>query len=142
MEIFYILLFLIGAIVYTMYKGVNIVPQGEEWVIERLGKFNRTITPGLNIITPFLDTIKVRIDTRDIILDVEKQEVITLDNVVIITNAVAFIRVTNPRDAIYGVEDYRLAIAQLVKTTLRSIIGEMSLDDALSSREQTQKSNP
>jgi len=136
MEIFYILLFLIGAIVYTMYKGVNIVPQGEEWVIERLGKFNRTITPGLNIITPFLDTIKVRIDTRDIILDVEKQEVITLDNVVIITNAVAFIRVTNPRDAIYGVEDYKLAISQLVKTTLRSIIGEMSLDDALSSREQ------
>ncbi|KIM08146.1 MAG: membrane protein [Sulfurovum sp. FS08-3] len=136
MEIFYILLFLIGAIVYTMYKGVNIVPQGEEWVIERLGKFNRTITPGLNIITPFLDTIKVKIDTRDIILDVEKQEVITLDNVVIITNAVAFIRVTNPRDAIYGVEDYKQAISQLVKTTLRSIIGEMNLDDALSSREQ------
>jgi len=135
-EIFYILLFLIGAVVYAIYAGVNIVPQGEEWVVERLGKFNRTLNPGLNIITPFLDKIKVKIDTRDIILDVDKQEVITYDNAVIIANAVAFVRVTNPRDAIYGVEDYKKAIRELVKTTLRSIIGEMPLDSALSSRDE------
>jgi regulator of protease activity HflC (stomatin/prohibitin superfamily) len=140
MEIFYILLFLIGGIVYTIYRGVNIVPQGEEWVVERLGKFNRTLKPGMNIITPFLDTIKDKIDTRDIILDVDEQEVITRDNAVIIANAVAFVRVTNPKDAIYGIEDYKEAIRQLVKTTLRSIIGEMPLDDALSSREEI-KSN-
>jgi len=136
MEVFYILLFLIGAIVYTIYSGVKIVPQGQEWVIERLGKFSRTLKPGMNIITPFLDTVKHYVDTRDLILDVDQQEVITADNAVIIANAVAFIRITNPRDAMYGIEDYEEAIKQLVKTTLRSIIGEMALDDALSSREE------
>jgi regulator of protease activity HflC (stomatin/prohibitin superfamily) len=69
-------------------------------------------------------------------LDIPQQEVITRDNAVILTNAVTFIRVTNPRDALYGIEDFRLAIQQLVMTTLRSILGEMSLDEALSNREQ------
>lgn len=138
MEIFYILLFLIGAIVYTMYRGVNIVPQGQEWVVERLGKYNRTLGPGMNIITPFLDTIRDnhRLDTRDQTLDVDKQEVITSDNAVIEANAIAFVRVTNPRDAVYGIDDYEEAIKQLVKTSLRSIIGEMTLDEALSNRDE------
>ena len=122
-------------IVITLYKGINIVPQGEEWVIERLGKFSRTLKPGLNIILPYIERVRTRITTRDIILDIPQQEVITKDNAVILTNAVTFIRVTKPQDAIYGVEDFRLAIQQLVMTTLRSILGEMKLDEALSNRE-------
>jgi regulator of protease activity HflC (stomatin/prohibitin superfamily) len=119
----------------TLYKGVNIVPQGEEWVVERLGKFSRTLNPGLNIIIPYIEDVRQKVSTRDIILDIPGQEVITKDNAVIHTNAITFIRVTNPADAIYGVENFKLAIQQLVMTTLRSILGEMNLDEALSSRE-------
>jgi len=131
-----ILLIIAIGVVTTLYKGVNIVPQGEEWIVERLGKFDRTLTPGLNIILPYIDRIRTKITTRDIILDIPQQEVITKDNAVILTNAVTFIRVTKPQDAIYGVENFKLAIQQLVMTTLRSILGEMKLDEALSNREQ------
>jgi len=130
-----ILLILAAGVIITLYKGINIVPQGEEWVIERLGKFSRTIKPGLNIILPYIEKVRTRITTRDIILDIPQQEVITKDNAVILTNAVTFIRVTKPQDAIYGVEDFRMAIQQLVMTTLRSILGEMKLDEALSNRD-------
>ncbi|UFS61948.1 SPFH/Band 7/PHB domain protein [Sulfurimonas sp. HSL-3221] len=132
-------LYLIGVfalvIIVTLYKGIKVVPQGEEWVIERLGKFYRTLTPGLNLIIPYIDGVRERMTTRDIILDVPQQEVITMDNAVILTNAIAFIRVTRPSDAVYGVEDFRMAIVNLVMTTLRSIIGEMKLDEALSNRD-------
>lgn len=136
MEALNIVVILVIGVIITLYKGINIVPQGEEWVVERLGKFSRTLNPGLNIIVPYIEAIRQKITTRDIILDIPQQEVITRDNAVILTNAVAFIRVTNPRDALYGIEDFRLAIQQLVMTTLRSILGEMTLDEALSNREQ------
>ncbi|NOZ90176.1 MAG: SPFH/Band 7/PHB domain protein [Epsilonproteobacteria bacterium] len=130
-----VLVFFIIATVITLYKGIKIVPQGEEWVIERLGKFRTTLEPGLNIIVPFIDSVRAKISTRDIIMDIPQQEVITKDNAVIRTNAIAFVRVTNPKDALYGVENFKLAISNLVMTTLRSIIGEMKLDEALSNRE-------
>ncbi len=130
-----LLLVLLFVVLVTLFSGIKIVPQGEEWVVERLGKYNSTLRPGLNIIIPFIDKIREKISTRDIILDIEQQEVITKDNAVILTNAVAFIRVTDPKNAIYGVEDFRLAIQNLITTTLRSIIGEMKLDEALSNRE-------
>ena len=135
MEALNIVVILVIGLIVTLYKGINIVPQGEEWVVERLGKFSRTLNPGLNIIIPYIEAIRQKITTRDIILDIPQQEVITRDNAVILTNAVTFIRVTNPRDALYGIEDFRLAIQQLVMTTLRSILGEMTLDEALSNRE-------
>ncbi len=135
MEALNIVIILAIALIVTLYKGINIVPQGEEWIVERLGKFSRTLSPGLNIIVPYIEAVRQRITTRDIILDIPQQEVITRDNAVILTNAVTFIRVTNPRDALYGIEDFRLAIQQLVMTTLRSILGEMTLDEALSNRE-------
>ena len=122
-------------VIVTLYKGIKIVPQGEEWIVERLGRFKRTLRPGLNLIVPYIDSIREKISTRDIILDIPQQEVITKDNAVILTNAVTFLRVTKPENALYGVENFRLAIQQLVMTTLRSILGEMSLDEALSNRE-------
>jgi regulator of protease activity HflC (stomatin/prohibitin superfamily) len=123
-------------IVVTVWKGVRIVAQGEEWIVERLGKYHKTLHPGLSIIVPYLDKVAYKVVTKDIILDVPEQEVITKDNVVIITNAIAFIKVTDPIKAVYGIVDFAEAIRQLVQTTLRSITGEMELDQALSSREK------
>jgi regulator of protease activity HflC (stomatin/prohibitin superfamily) len=120
----------------TVAKGVRAVPQGEEWIIERLGKYQKTLPPGLRFIIPYIDNVAYKVVTKDLILDVEQQEVITRDNAVILTNAVAFVKVTDPTRAVYGVTIYELAIKNLVKTTLRSIIGNMDLDESLSSREQ------
>src|SRR5690606_11222921 len=90
-----VLALLIFAVV-TVWKGVRIIPQGEEWIVERLGKYNGTLHPGLNIIIPYLDRIGYKVITKDIILDVQEQEVITRDNAVILTNAIAFVKVTDP----------------------------------------------
>jgi len=120
----------------TLAKGIRIVPQGEEWIVERLGKYNGTLHPGLNIIIPYLDRIAYKLVTKDIILDVQEQEVITKDNAVIVTNAIAFIKVTDPIKAVYGVTDFAEAIRNMIMTTLRSIIGEMNLDEALSNRDK------
>ena len=120
----------------TVAKGVRTVPQGEEWVVERFGRYHRTLPPGLSVIIPFFDRVAYRVVTKDIVLDVERQEVITSDNAVITTNAVAFIKISDPLACVYGVVDFRLAVRNLVQTALRSIVGEMTLDDALSSREK------
>lgn len=120
----------------TVANGVRTVPQGSEWIIERFGKYHRTLKPGLSVVIPFFDRTAYKVVTKDIVLDIEQQEVITRDNAVIHTNAVAFIKITDPVTASYGVEDLFLAVRNLVQTSLRSIIGEMDLDSALSSREQ------
>ena len=131
----YLALALAGFIVLTIFMGVRQVPQGSKWVVQRLGKYLRTLTPGLNLIIPYIDTVAYRVTTKDIVLDVPSQEVITQDNAVIVTNAIAFINIVSPEKAVYGVEDYRIAIQNLVQTSLRSIVGEMALDAALSSRD-------
>jgi len=123
-------------ILITIFKAVRLVPQGSKWVVQRLGKFQTSLSPGLNFLIPFVDVVAFKATTKDIVLEIPSQEVITRDNVVIIANAVAYINIISPEKAVYGVEDYELAIRTLVQTSLRSIVGEMSLDDALSSREQ------
>ncbi|HUW38633.1 MAG TPA: SPFH domain-containing protein [Rhodocyclaceae bacterium] len=120
----------------TLAKGVRIVPQGEEWIVERLGKYSSTLAPGLNILVPYLDRVAYKLVTKDIILDVQEQEVITRDNAVILINAIAFIKVTDPIKAVYGVTDFSEAIRNMIMTTLRSITGDMDLDQALSSRDK------
>jgi len=123
-------------VVVTISMGVRIVPQGSKHVVQRLGKYHRTLPPGLNIIIPYIDIVAYKVTTKDIVLDIPSQEVITRDNAVIIANAVAYINIISPEKSVYGVEDYRFAIQNLVQTSLRSIVGEMDLDDALSSRDQ------
>lgn len=127
---------LLAFAVVTLLKGVRIVPQGEEWIVERLGKYHGTLHPGLNIIIPYLDRTAYKLVTKDIILDVQEQEVITKDNAVILTNAIAFIKVTDPIKAVYGVTDFAEAIRNMIMTTLRSIVGDMNLDEALSNRDK------
>ncbi len=123
-------------VIVTVAKGVRIVPQGMEWIVERLGKYHGTLKPGLNIVIPYLDRVAYQLVTKDLILDVQEQEVITRDNAVILTNAIAFIKITDPVKAVYGVTDFSEAIRNLIMTTLRSIVGEMELDEALSSRDK------
>jgi regulator of protease activity HflC (stomatin/prohibitin superfamily) len=135
-EGFIVVVALLVFAVITLLKGVRIVPQGEEWIVERLGKYHATLHPGLNIIIPYLDQVAYKLVTKDIILDVQEQEVITKDNAVILTNAIAFIKVTDPIKAVYGVVDFAEAIRNLIMTTLRSIVGEMQLDEALSNRDR------
>ncbi|MFH0785016.1 MAG: SPFH domain-containing protein [Pseudomonadota bacterium] len=121
-------------VAFTISLGVRIVPQGYKFVVQRLGKYHATLGPGLNLIIPYMDTVAHKVTTKDIVLDIPSQEVITKDNAVIITNAVAYINILFPDKAVYGVDNYEVAIKTLVQTSLRSIVGEMDLDEALSNR--------
>lgn len=129
-------LVLVFLVIIAIIKGVRIVPQGEEWVVERLGKFAGILVPGLRLINPLLSKVSYKVTTKDIILDIPQQEVITRDNAVILANAVAFIKVSNIERAVYGIEDFREAIRNMVQTNLRSIIGGMDLNQALTSRDR------
>jgi regulator of protease activity HflC (stomatin/prohibitin superfamily) len=133
MESLFPVLVFFALVFVTIAKLACIVPQGSKWVVQRLGKYHKTLNPGLSFI---FDVVAYRVTTKDIVLDIPSQEVITRDNVVIIVNAVAYINILQPEKSVYGVEDFRIAIQNLVQTSLRSIIGEMDLDDALSSRDQ------
>jgi regulator of protease activity HflC (stomatin/prohibitin superfamily) len=123
-------------VVILIWKGIRIVPQGEEWVVERLGKFSAVLGPGLHVINPIFSKVSYKVTTKDIILDIPEQEVITKDNAVILANAVAFIKVSNIERAVYGIENFHEAMRNMVQTNLRSIIGGMDLNHALTSRDR------
>lgn len=127
---------LIIAVIILLIKGIRIVPQGQEWVVERLGKFNTVLSPGLRLINPVLSKVSYKVTTKDIILDIPEQEVITRDNAVILANAVAFIKVSNIERAVYGIDNFSEAIRNMIQTSLRSIIGGMDLNHALTSRDR------
>lgn len=129
----YVLVILVAI---AIWKGIRIVPQGEEWVVERLGKFNAVLSPGLHVINPVFSRISYKVTTKDIILDVPQQEVITRDNAVILANAIAFIKVSNIERAVYGIDNFHEAMRNMVQTSLRSIIGGMDLNEALTSRDR------
>jgi len=120
-------------IIYLML-AVKIVPQAEKWVIERLGKYHRTLDAGVNFIIPFIDQRRSHYSTQEQIIDVPRQAVITKDNVSIQIDAVVFIRINDAKQATYEIQDLKSAIAQLAQTTLRAAIGRMELDETLSSR--------
>ena len=129
-------IFLVIAAIIAIVKGVRIVPQGEEWVVQRFGKFHRVLAPGLRVIIPIFDAVSYKVTTKDIILDIPEQEVITRDNAVILANAIAFIKVSNIERAVYSIENFREAMRNMVQTSLRSIIGGMDLNQALTSRDR------
>lgn len=121
-------------IVMYLVLAVKIVPQAEKWVIERLGKYHRTLDAGVNFIIPFIDQRRSHYTTQEQIIDVPRQAVITKDNVSIQIDGVVFIRINDARQATYEILDLKGAIAQLAQTTLRAEIGRMELDETLSSR--------
>jgi regulator of protease activity HflC (stomatin/prohibitin superfamily) len=115
--------------------SIKIVQQGYAGVITRFGRFRRETTPGLTIITPFLDRL-IRVDMRETPRTGDRQDVITRDNVAVAVNATIFSQVIEPRAALFNVSDYYVAIDQQARTTLRNAFGNVTLDEALSSREQ------
>ncbi|MBV8085954.1 MAG: SPFH/Band 7/PHB domain protein [Chloroflexi bacterium] len=116
-------------------SAVRVVPQGYSGVITRFGRFRREAQPGLAVITPFLDRL-LRVDMRETPRTGDRQDVITRDNVAVAVNATIFSQVIEPRAALFNVSDYYVAIDQQARTTLRNAFGNVSLDEALSSREQ------
>jgi regulator of protease activity HflC (stomatin/prohibitin superfamily) len=116
-------------------KMVNIVQQGEVGVVKRLGEYRRTHEPGLVIIGPFIDSLQ-RVDMREIPVPGDRQEVITKDNVVVTVNATIFTQIVDAKQALFSVANFDVAIDALARTALRSVIGTLSLDEALSERER------
>lgn len=125
----------IAAVIVVITSGVKIVQPYEQAIYMRLGRYVRVLNQGLNIVCPLVNQV-VKMDLRTEVLDVPKQEVITKDNSPVEVDAVIYIKVTDPKNAFFEVTDYRLATVNLAQTTLRSIIGEMELDEILSSREK------
>ena len=125
---------LVLAVVFAI-KTLKIVPQQHAWVIERLGKFDRTLTPGLNVIIPFIDRVAYRHILKEIPLDVTSQVCITRDNTQLTVDGVLYFQVTDPMRASYGSSNYVAAITQLAQTTLRSVIGRMELDKTFEERD-------
>lgn len=136
MESFVLVLTILIVIVIVVLatSGIKIVQPYEQAVYMRLGKFVRVLDQGLNIVTPLINQV-VKIDLRTEVMDVPKQEVITKDNSPVFVDAIIYIKVTDPKNAFFEVTNYRLATVNLAQTTLRSVIGQMELDEILSSRE-------
>ena len=119
----------------ALRQMVNIVQQGQVGVVKRLGEYRFTHEPGLVIISPFIDSLQ-RVDMREIPVPGDRQDVITRDNVVVTVNATIFTQVVDARQALFSVKNFDVAIDALARTALRSVIGTMTLDDALSERER------
>src|SRR6201997_4718858 len=117
-------------------RSVRIVPQARARNVERLGRYTKTLQPGMNLIVPFIDRVKPLIDLREQVVSFEGQRVITEDNLVVGINTVLFFQVTDPRAADYEIVDYIQAVEQLTATMLRSVIGSMDLEETLTSRDK------
>lgn len=139
MEINYELIaivFIALVVLITMYRCVRIVPQGDQWLVERLGRYHSQLEPGLNIVIPFVDNVAYRLTTKDQIMKIPSQEVISKDNAVLTVNAICYVKVIDPQKAAYGVENYANATINLAMTSLRAAIGKLDLDESLSSRDE------
>ncbi len=122
--------------VITVMRSVRIVPQARARNVERLGRYRKTLEPGMNFIIPFVDRVKPLIDLREQVVSFTGQPVITEDNLVVLIDTVLFFQVTDPRAADYEIVDYIQAIEQLTATMLRSVIGSMDLEQTLTSRDK------
>jgi regulator of protease activity HflC (stomatin/prohibitin superfamily) len=132
-----IVLIVVAAVVLiTLSRGIRIVPQARAGIVERLGRYQRTLDPGLALIVPYVDRVKPLIDLREQVVSFPPQPVITEDNLVINIDTVIYFQVTDPKAASYEIADYIAAIEQLTVTTLRNVIGGMTLEDTLTSRDQ------
>lgn len=120
---------------FALYRAVNIVPQGEQWTVERFGKYTGTLPSGLHFLIPFVDRIGQRVNMMERLLEIDKMDVITKDNAIVRADAVTFYQVTNAARAAYEVLELERAIINLTITNIRSMIGAMALDEVLSDRE-------
>ena len=122
--------------VLFLKSGIKIISQSDIYIVERLGKFHKVLDGGFHIIIPLVDQIRAQITVREQLVDISKQQVITKDNVNISVDGIVFLKVVDGKMALYNVDSYKRAIANLAMTTLRGEIGAMNLDDTLSSRDR------
>src|ERR671928_357163 len=131
-----VLLIVALLVLFTLARTIRIIPQARAGVVERLGRYSRTLTPGLTIVVPFIDRIRDMIDLREQVVSFAPQPVITEDNLVVNIDTVIYFQVTDPKAATYEIANFIAGIEQLTVTTLRNVIGGMTLEDTLTSRDQ------
>lgn len=131
-----VLLVLAAVVILTLSLGVRTVPQGQVWTVERFGKFTRLLDPGLNIITPFAERIGHKMNVQEIVIEIPEQAVITRDNAAVAVDGIMYYRVLDAAKAAYGAQNLVQALTSMAMTNIRSVIGAMDLDGALSGREE------
>ena len=135
-----VLVVLLLVAMVTASRGIRTVPQGEVWTVERFGAFTRLLQPGLNFIIPFVDAIGRRMNVQEVVLDIPEQSVITRDNATVAVDGIVYYRVMDPAKAAYAVQYLQQALTALSMTNIRAVIGEMDLDQTLSSRDRINSS--
>ena len=123
-------------VLFTLWRTVRVIPQARAGVVERLGRYSRTLSPGLTLVVPYVDRIRQMIDLREQVVSFPPQPVITEDNLVVNIDSVIYFQVTDPKAATYEIANYIQAIEQLTVTTLRNVIGGMALEKTLTSRDE------
>jgi regulator of protease activity HflC (stomatin/prohibitin superfamily) len=131
-----VLLVVAALVLVTLARTIRIIPQARAGVVERLGRYQRTLTPGLALVVPFIDRLRPLLDLREQVVSFDPQPVITEDNLVVSIDTVIYFQVTDAKAATYEIQNYISGIEQLTVTTLRNVIGGMSLEDTLTSRDQ------
>ncbi|MCP2046915.1 UNVERIFIED_ORG: regulator of protease activity HflC (stomatin/prohibitin superfamily) [Paenarthrobacter nicotinovorans] len=131
-----VLIVLVIFVIIVLVRSVRIIPQARAGVVERLGKYQRTLNPGLTILIPFVDRLLPLLDLREQVVSFPPQPVITEDNLVVSIDTVVYFQVTDPRAATYEIANYIQAVEQLTTTTLRNVVGGLNLEEALTSRDQ------
>ena len=126
---------LAGFVIVAIAKTARVVPQREQFVVERLGKYRTTLDAGFHILLPFIDKVSYRHSLKELAVDVASQTCITKDNISVSIDGVLYLQVMDAKAASYGVENYMFAISQLAQTTLRSEIGKIDLDKTFEERE-------
>lgn len=136
-QIFVIALLVVVAIfvVVVLFRSIRIIPQAYAGLVERLGRYQRTLKPGLNILVPFIDRLRPLVDMREQVVSFPPQPVITEDNLVVSIDTVVYFQVTDARAAVYEIQNYLSAVEQLTTTTLRNVVGGLNLEEALTSRD-------
>jgi regulator of protease activity HflC (stomatin/prohibitin superfamily) len=130
-----VILFVVIFVIVTIFRAVRIVPQATAGIVERLGKYHKTLSPGLNLLVPFVDRMRPLIDMREQVVSFPPQPVITEDNLVVSIDTVVYFQVTDARAATYEIRNYLGAVEQLTTTTLRNVVGGLNLEQALTSRD-------
>lgn len=129
------LLIFLGILIAVLVFGIQMVPEGQNWVVERLGKFQKVMEPGIHFMIPLVERIREKVNAMDQQIDIPSQSVITQDYAELKINALAFIHVTDPHRVVYKVERYRDAVSSLIQTGLRGVVATMDLNEAVSNRE-------